>query len=167
MPELIEVTTDSVAETLRVGEVFSRFLRRGDAVALIGDLGSGKTVFVRGVAAGLGYSGLVTSPTFTLIHEYKATITIYHLDCFRLRQPTEVLSLGLDDLQGSEWVILAEWADKISDHFNQWIWILNFKFVQSEDNKRQIQFRTGSDPVTYQRLEELRESLAELPVGAL
>lgn len=87
--------------------------RPGDAVALVGDLGAGKTTFVQGLAAGLGYAGAVTSPTFTLIHVYEGgRTTLFHADLYRLEREAELEDVGLDDIFRQEGVAVVEWADR-------------------------------------------------------
>ena len=90
-------------------------LRPGEVLALAGDLGAGKTRFVKGVAAGLGYDGEVTSPTFTLIHEYQGgRLPLYHFDFYRLNSEEEVLRLDLEEYFSSGGVVIIEWADKFA-----------------------------------------------------
>ena len=85
----------------------------GDAIALVGDLGAGKTVFVQGLAAGLGYQGPVTSPTFTLIHVYQGgRTTLFHADLYRLEREEELEEVGLDDIFRQDGVAVVEWADR-------------------------------------------------------
>ena len=84
-------------------------------LALDGDLGAGKTHFVKGIAAGLGCDGDVTSPTFTLVHEYTGgRLPLFHFDFYRLESEDETLRLGLDDYLGSGGVLVIEWAGKFS-----------------------------------------------------
>jgi tRNA threonylcarbamoyladenosine biosynthesis protein TsaE len=88
-------------------------LRARDVLALCGDLGAGKTQFVKGLAAGLGYKSDVTSPTFTLIHEYLGgRLPLYHFDFYRLESEGEALRLGVEEYLGGEGVCVVEWADK-------------------------------------------------------
>ena len=105
--------TDSESATGAVGEAFARSLTRGDVVLLYGDLGAGKTAFVRGMARGLGANPEdVSSPTFTLVQEYAApSVTLYHVDLYRL-EPAEIEDLGLDDLVDGEGIVAIEWADR-------------------------------------------------------
>ncbi len=106
--------TAGVEETLRLGEQLGGRLSRGDCVALIGPLGAGKTVLVRGIAVGLGLEDprLVSSPTFVLVHEYPARVPVYHLDLYRLTDPrAELVDLGLEEML-DEGVALVEWADR-------------------------------------------------------
>ena len=107
-----EILTQGEDETSNVGELLARTLRPGDVVLLYGELGAGKTAFVRGLARGLGADPEgVSSPTFTLIQEYAGRIPLYHVDLYRL-QPQEIPDLGLDDLVLGDGVVAIEWADR-------------------------------------------------------
>jgi tRNA threonylcarbamoyladenosine biosynthesis protein TsaE len=105
--------TASESETEHVGEQLAAKLRAGDVVLLYGDLGAGKTAFVRGLARGLGAKpDDVSSPTFTLIQEYAGTqATLYHVDLYRL-EPAEIDDLGLDDLVAGDGIVAIEWAER-------------------------------------------------------
>jgi tRNA threonylcarbamoyladenosine biosynthesis protein TsaE len=104
--------TASEAETIALGERLGRELQRG-VVLLIGNLGAGKTTLAKGIVHGLGAapSEEVSSPTFTLIHEYGGG-RVYHIDLYRLDEPREVESLGLDDLFARDALILIEWGER-------------------------------------------------------
>jgi tRNA threonylcarbamoyladenosine biosynthesis protein TsaE len=108
--------TGSEEETSAAGEELARSLPPGSTVLLFGDLGAGKTAFVRGLARALGVAPSdVSSPTFTLVQEYRgARGTLYHVDLYRL-EPREVEDLGLDELIGSGAVVAIEWADRWID----------------------------------------------------
>jgi tRNA threonylcarbamoyladenosine biosynthesis protein TsaE len=108
--------TASERETERVAEQLAARLAPGDVVLLSGDLGAGKTAFVRGLARGLGGDAdEVSSPTFTLVQEYPAARAIlYHVDLYRLA-PAEIADLGLDDLIASGGVVAIEWAERWAD----------------------------------------------------
>jgi tRNA threonylcarbamoyladenosine biosynthesis protein TsaE len=107
-----DVLTTSEEETESAGERLARSLAPGDVVLLYGDLGAGKTVFVRGLARGLGAAAdEVSSPSFTLIQEYAGRVTLYHVDLYRL-EPSEVDDLGLDDLVSADGIVAIEWADR-------------------------------------------------------
>ena len=86
-------------------------------VALIGELGTGKTVFARGIAKALGIKENVTSPTFTLIHEYYGPIPLYHMDLYRLSSVQEILDIGVEDYFFSDGICLVEWAEKLGSLF--------------------------------------------------
>ena len=109
----MDIITHSEAETAAAGRELAAALRPGAVVLLSGDLGAGKTAFVRGLAAGLGIdSDEVSSPTFTLIQEYRGgRLTLYHVDLYRL-QAGEVDDLGLDELT-EQGVTAIEWPDRL------------------------------------------------------
>lgn len=112
--------TGSEEETMSAGERLAAMLQPGDVVLLYGDLGAGKTAFVRGLARGLGAAAdEVSSPTFTIVHEYAsrgpaAGLTLYHVDLYRLDAP-EVDDLGLDELVLSGGIVAIEWAERWRD----------------------------------------------------
>jgi tRNA threonylcarbamoyladenosine biosynthesis protein TsaE len=107
-------TTHSEEETAAVGRDLARTLNAGSVVLLHGDLGAGKTAFVRGLAEGLGVSrDEVSSPTFTLVQEYRGgRLTLFHVDLYRLSDPREVEDLGLDEI-AIDGVLAIEWAEKL------------------------------------------------------
>ena len=107
-------TTTSESETIAVGRTLAATLSAGDVILLYGDLGAGKTAFVRGLAEGLGVpSDDVSSPTFTLIQEYRGgRLPLFHVDLYRLNDPREIDDLGLDEL-ATDGVLAIEWAEKI------------------------------------------------------
>lgn len=108
----LDVVTTSQEETEAAGQQLGETLGAGDVVLLHGDLGAGKTVFVRGLARGLGApADEVSSPTFTLIQEYSGRVKLYHVDLYRI-EPREVDDLGLDDLVLGDGVVAIEWADR-------------------------------------------------------
>lgn len=109
------ISPDS-AETLALGRAEGARCLAGDVVALCGELGAGKTQFVKGLAAGLGVASEVTSPTFTLIHEYTGgRLPVYHFDFYRLDSAAEAVALGLDEYLEGAGVSVIEWADKFPD----------------------------------------------------
>jgi tRNA threonylcarbamoyladenosine biosynthesis protein TsaE len=105
-------STDSEEETIALGEAIARELPAHAAVLLIGNLGAGKTTLAKGIVKGLGAASAdeVSSPTFTLIHEYAANV--YHIDLYRLDRPEEVRTLGLDEIFDREAVVLVEWGER-------------------------------------------------------
>jgi len=99
-----------------LGREFAEKSKAGSILALRGDLGSGKTQFVKGIAAGLGAAGEVTSPTFTLVHEYSdGRLPIYHFDFFRIEDRQSAERLGLDEYFFGDGVSVIEWADKFPE----------------------------------------------------
>lgn len=112
--DLTETWSDEAA-TIGAAQRFARCLQQGDVIALIGDLGAGKTRFVKAVGTALGASTeAIHSPTFTLILEYSAAIPVRHCDAYRLRHPDEFADLGLDELFAMDGVAFVEWADRVT-----------------------------------------------------
>lgn len=106
----------SVEETIAAGRAYGREASKGDVFALAGDLGAGKTQFVKGFVAGLESSAEVTSPTFVLVHEYGGgRLPVYHFDFYRLENRDAILRLGFDDYIFGDGVSLIEWADRHPD----------------------------------------------------
>ncbi len=109
---LLDVVTNSPAETEAAGEHFGVGLRQGDLLLLKGDLGAGKTTFVRGAARGAGSAAHVASPTFQLVRVYPGRVQLAHVDLYRLTDGAELVDLGLDELldQGA---VVVEWGDRL------------------------------------------------------
>jgi tRNA threonylcarbamoyladenosine biosynthesis protein TsaE len=106
----------SPAETESFGEKFGHAAERGLVLALSGDLGAGKTQFVKGFAYGLGISARVHSPTFTLVNEYGGgRLKLFHLDLYRLETPAQILSAGIGEFLSPDGVAVIEWAERIYD----------------------------------------------------
>ena len=107
--------TKTPAETQTIGEKIGKQLRQGDLVALIGDLGTGKTCLTQGIARGVGVypNQIINSPSYTLINEYAGKIPIYHVDLYRLQNHDELLDLGLDEYMEGNGICIIEWADKL------------------------------------------------------
>src|SRR5438552_3548032 len=109
-------TTKSANETRRFAACLARRLRAGDVVLLHGDLGAGKTTFVQGLAAGLGVRTPVTSPTFTLIHEYAAGgVDLFHFDPYRLAGTGDIADLGFEDYLARGGIIVVEWGERLGE----------------------------------------------------
>lgn len=100
-------------DTWAWAESFAQGVKPGDVLGLCGDLGAGKTSFVRGLAHALGVREPVRSPTYTLVNEYEGILPIYHLDGYRLADPMEALGLGLDEVLDGEGLTVIEWADRL------------------------------------------------------
>lgn len=108
--------SNSVEETIAEGRRYGTRAGKGDVLALTGDLGSGKTQFVKGVVAGLESPANVSSPTFLLIHEYEGgRLPAYHFDFYRVENPAELLRMGFDEYVFDDGVTLIEWADRYPD----------------------------------------------------
>ena len=112
----MEFETYSAEETFRLGEMTGGKLKPGTVVCLDGDLGVGKTVFVKGVAKGLGIKEPVVSPTFTILQEYReGRIPLYHFDVYRIEDPEEMYEIGFDDFLYGDGVCLIEWAKRVTE----------------------------------------------------
>jgi tRNA threonylcarbamoyladenosine biosynthesis protein TsaE len=112
-----EVITHSAEETTAFGRTLSDLLVPPKVVLLRGDLGAGKTTLIKGIAAAFGAASEddVTSPTFTLVHEYRGPhANLYHIDLYRVDTPRELETLGLDDLIGENSILLIEWGEKFA-----------------------------------------------------
>ena len=112
-----EVITKNPDQTLRLGHAFGGMLPQASTVALIGDLGSGKTLLAKGIARGLGVEDEreVSSPTFVLVNEYRGRIPVHHVDLYRLRDSIEVEEIGWEEFISGPGVTLVEWAEKVPD----------------------------------------------------
>ena len=114
--EKLNMVSHRAEETQALGRALMELLPDGSLVALYGDLGAGKTCLVRGMAEASGMSRQVTSPTFTLVHEYRGERTLYHLDLYRITAPEQVLHLGYEELFApSDGVCVVEWAERAAD----------------------------------------------------
>ena len=110
----MQILSHSALQTLRIARQLAKYLDKGDILCLFGDLGSGKTVFIKGIAAGLGIAqDLVLSPTFVLLREYRGRIPLYHFDLYRLNDPREIAGLGYEEYLYDEGVAALEWADRL------------------------------------------------------
>ncbi len=111
------IISNSEAETEAAGERFARTLPNGAVVALYGDLGAGKTAFVRGMARGMGIDARVCSPTFTIVNEYLGNRELYHFDMYRLNSSEELFDIGWEDYLSRGGVCAVEWSENVSDAF--------------------------------------------------
>ena len=134
----ISLGTGSPEQTLALGAGLAKLLRPGDVLALEGQLGAGKTVFVKGLARGLGTDPAlpVTSPSFTLLHEYPGPLPLYHFDFYRLARLEDALGLGYEEYFDGDGVCAVEWADKFPGLFRQaFLWI---SFLSVTETGREI-----------------------------
>ena len=136
--ESFTIITHSDRETIALGQKLGTLLEDGDMLALVGELGSGKTWFTKGVALGLGVSKdqVITSPSFALLNEYEGRVPFYHMDVYRLGSLSEFLSAGLEEFLHQRGIVAMEWADR-------WPEILPEKridvtFIILDDNRREI-----------------------------
>lgn len=109
--------TESSEETQALGEKLGKTLKRGDVIALVGDLGTGKTCLTQGIARGVGIppGEVVNSPSYILINEYNGAIPIYHIDLYRLENSEEIAELGLSEYMEGDGICIIEWAERMTD----------------------------------------------------
>lgn len=133
------IKTSSSDQTIDIGKNIGRALNPGDCVALVGDLGVGKTTLIKGMAIGCGVSqnDLVTSPTFIIVNEYRGRCDLFHIDLYRIENYKELLDIGIDDYFGHDSVVLVEWADRFPKVLpSQYCQI---KIKRLSENEREIQ----------------------------
>ena len=133
-----EVVTQSAEETVEFGRELARQIKPPCLILLEGELGSGKTTLVKGMVAGLGAAREeeVTSPSFTLVHEYGRERKVYHVDLYRIEGARDFASLGLDDLFEEDATVIVEWGERISDNAPGLQWRIRLEYVTSD--KRRI-----------------------------
>ncbi len=113
---MLKYITHNPEETQALGEHLAQKLKPGSIVAFTGDLGSGKTTFISGLAAGLHIEENITSPTFTIVNEYEdGTLPLFHFDMYRLQSEDELFDIGWDDYLRRDGVCAVEWTENISD----------------------------------------------------
>lgn len=134
------IITNSVDETAKLGIEFVKTLKPGSVIGLIGELGGGKTSFVKGMAMGIGVKQkrLVRSPSFTIINEYEGKIPLYHFDLYRLKSASELIDMGVDDYIYGNGICIIEWADRFNDLWPKNITYVKFQIIS--ENSRSIEF---------------------------
>ena len=137
----IEILSVSAEQTREIAHFIGGKLRKGDVLALSGELGSGKTCFTGGLARGLGVDEKyqITSPTFTLINEYPARCKLYHFDVYRLNGYSEFEDLGYEEYFYSDGVVVIEWAEKIVQILPAETFFISFKYL--DENRRKIMIK--------------------------
>lgn len=130
------VITENEHETEKLGAEFARTLPGGTVVAMYGDLGAGKTAFVRGMAKGMGLDCRVSSPTFTIVNEYLGERELIHFDMYRLSSADELFDIGWEDYLRRGAVCAVEWSENVQDAFfgDE----INVKIEKLGENKRRI-----------------------------
>ena len=109
----MEKNSNSPDITMSIGFEFSQEIKAGDIIAIEGEIGAGKTTFIKGVLKGLGYKGNVNSPTYTLINEYQANSKIIHIDCYREKNINRWIDIGFIDYLNDNNIIIIEWPEYI------------------------------------------------------
>ena len=114
----MKIITNTVEETEEAGYNLAKGLTQGAVVTLYGDLGAGKTAFVRGMARGLNSPSRVTSPTFTIVNEYYGDLPLFHFDMYRLGSSSELFDIGWEDYLVRGGICVVEWSENVSDAFD-------------------------------------------------
>ncbi|MBO4629636.1 MAG: tRNA (adenosine(37)-N6)-threonylcarbamoyltransferase complex ATPase subunit type 1 TsaE [Treponema sp.] len=129
--------TSSAEETIELGKKIGKLLKKGDIIAMQGTLAAGKTTITKGIAAALGITETITSPTFCLISEYQGTMPLYHMDVYRLDGTEDFINLGTDDMLYGDGVSIIEWSEKIMDELPKSTIVL--KITPQDDGSRLIE----------------------------
>jgi tRNA threonylcarbamoyladenosine biosynthesis protein TsaE len=137
------VTTRSEDETVALAAELGGRFRGGEVVLLSGELGAGKTAFVRGLARGVGADpGEVSSPTFVLLTSYAGRLTLHHADLYRLAGDGDEIELGLDELPGPEGVLAVEWADRLREA--HWPHPVRVHLAHAGDDRRRLRIEEAT-----------------------
>lgn len=136
-----EVMTHSPEETLAFGRELAKSLESPTLILLQGDLGSGKTTLTKGIVAGLGAAREedVTSPAFTLLHEYGADLKVYHADLYRIEASRELGTLGFDDLWTQNAIVIVEWGEKLWDNAPAPQVVIQMEYISSEERRIRVE----------------------------
>lgn len=138
----MEYTTCSPEQTEALGKRLAETLKPGDIVAFYGDLGAGKTAFTRGLAAGLGATERVTSPTYTIVNEYlSGRLPLFHFDLYRLSSSDELFDIGWEDYLSRGGVCAVEWSERASDALRD---AIRVSITRIDDTKRRVEITGGS-----------------------
>jgi tRNA threonylcarbamoyladenosine biosynthesis protein TsaE len=144
------IKTSSEDETIQLGFNIGKNCKGGEVIALCGDLGAGKTNFVKGVGKGLNINRVLTSPTFLICQSYMTgRLPLYHFDLYRVSDFSEVEDIGWYDFLNSKGVIIIEWAEKIEDFLFSYQTILWVFINIISENEREFVFKTNNNQVSY------------------
>ena len=143
----MDYLTHNEIETEALGETLARRLGPGDVVAYRGDLGAGKTAFTRGLARGLGCTGRVTSPTFTIVNEYEGRLPLFHFDLYRLEGEDALYDIGWEDYLARGGVCAVEWSERAEAALpRETVWVSIRRCAESGDWRRiTIEGRAGDE----------------------
>ena len=152
----VTYVSPSVEKTLWLGQQLGVRLTNGDVIALIGDLGGGKTWFTKGVATGLNIDpDSIVSPTFTLVNEYRGEYRLFHIDLYRLKDKAEIIALGLEDYFSGEGVVAIEWADRWPGDLPEERIRVELRMVDEHTRKLTL---SGNHPRAREIIRALKES---------
>jgi tRNA threonylcarbamoyladenosine biosynthesis protein TsaE len=154
----MEIQSRSPQETSELGERLGALLQPGDVVLLSGELGAGKTVFVQGIARGLGFEGRVSSKSFVLLGEYQGRVKLYHADLYRLEEPEQVAELALEEVC-ADGVLVVEWPERAQATLPREL--LTVRFEMTSEYSRLLRFTPGDK----RGQEILRQLVAKVATG--
>ncbi len=149
--ETLNIITKSAKETQKAGEILAQEIIRSELkskkaliVGLIGELGSGKTTFIQGMAKGLKIKERITSPTFVILKKFRIGLTshlkhFYHIDCYRLNSPQDLLDLGFKEIISQSNIVVIEWAEKVKKILPKNTFWVEFKYLDKD--KREIIYK--------------------------
>jgi len=132
---IVRARTTGVEATRALAAAVAGLAVPGDLILLSGELGAGKTAFVQGFGAALGVEGPITSPTFTLAHQYEGTMSIHHLDVYRLERLAEIDDVGVPELVDGDGVVLIEWGDAVAPALPQEYLEVALTYGQGDDDR--------------------------------
>jgi len=143
--KILQVVTHSPEETMAFGRELAAGLRPPCLVLLKGDLGSGKTTLAKGIVAGLGAAREeeVTSPSFTLVHEYGGDRKVFHVDLYRIEDSRELATLGLEELWSEDATVIVEWGEKLWDNAPAPRIIIQLEYRSSEERRITVEHPGG------------------------
>ncbi len=135
--------TQSQEETFSLGLELGKKAKPGDIFALIGNLGTGKTILAKGIAKGMGIEEEITSPTFTMLEVYEAPISLYHFDLYRISDDTELENLYFEEYWYGDGVSVIEWADRASKRLPKEIYSIRLEYIDKKRRKITIEHPTN------------------------
>lgn len=134
---------------MELGEKIGEQLKAGDVVALVGELGAGKTTFMQGLAQGLGVTGYVKSPSFTIVNKYEGRLPVYHLDLYRLGDVNEIYELGIEEYLHGDGICVIEWAEKAYSFLPEKHILV--KFFYAGEKTRRIEVIKTNDKIMMEK----------------
>ncbi|MGZ4678173.1 MAG: tRNA (adenosine(37)-N6)-threonylcarbamoyltransferase complex ATPase subunit type 1 TsaE [Acidimicrobiia bacterium] len=153
----MQLVSPSAGTTFAIGRAAAAVMQAGDVVVLTGDLGAGKTVLAKGIAAGLGVTEPVVSPTFALVREYAGRLPIHHLDVYRLDRVQEAIDLGLDELL-DDGVVIVEWGEGVRELLPGDRLEITLAFDDADEERRHVTL-DAIGPTWAVRLGELQDAV--------
>ncbi len=157
----LSIRTENENETLALGRRLGELCESGDLFLLSGELGTGKTCLIRGIAHGLGVNEAPFSPSFVLVREYMGRLNLYHMDFYRMEQPEEILDLGVEDYLNSDGVCAIEWAEKAPGLMPEECLRITLSYLPAREQSRGAIIEATGDRHT-----KLLATLAQYPEAA-